>query len=364
MRDNITYDMVSLVAKYYDSDDSRSSISTDVEFGGYNFKLPVVPANMKCVIDFDRAEWLSENGYFYIMHRFEPYDNIVSWCYKMNNRGLMTSISIGVNEKDKRILEAYKDMKIKLNFITIDVAHGHCRKVKEMIKYIKDLFPNLPFIIAGNVMTKEAVMDLMSWGADCAKVGVGPGAACTTRLKTGFHSPMFSTIDKCSDVVPEDTSEKVKLVKKWQEEFRTTGYNPTRGMVDEEKYIKEKIKSLENFPIIADGGVRHNGDIFKAIVAGAKMVMAGSLFSSCVDSPAEDVYNNDGVLVGKQYYGSASEHNKGHKKNVEGKLVKLSSNGMTYEEKLNEIEEDIQSAISYSGHTSLRNVKGVEYIIL
>jgi GMP reductase len=364
MKNNLTYDDVSLVAKYYDYN-GRSELRTNVTLGEKTFELPVVPANMKCVIDFNIAEWLAKNDYFYIMHRFEPYEDILTWVEKMNHSGLMTSISIGVTEDDKSFIRQLDQLRLKVDYITVDVAHGHSKLMKEMLGYLNSYKDrNKTFVIAGNVMTPEAVLDLKSWGADCCKIGVGPGKSCLTRFKTGFHSPMFSTVKECSECLSNMTmDEKIRLIEKWRKEF--TSIDPFNiGFKTEEEFIKEKIERLNDFPIIADGGVRHNGDIFKAIVAGATMVMVGSLFSACEDSPAENVYNRDGVLVGKQYFGSASEYNKGHKRNVEGTLIQLRTNGMTYEEKYVEIKQDIQSAISYSGHNSLKNVKDVEYLIL
>ena len=112
-----------------------------------------------------------------------------------------------------------------------------------------------------------------------------------------------------------------------------------------------KLCSNVNVPIIADGGIRCNGDVAKALVAGATMVMAGGLFAACTDSPAS-VINING-LDHKAYFGSASVENKGHNNNVEGKLNQIPNNGMTYGEKLNEITQDLQSSISYAGGKTL-----------
>lgn len=175
--DNLTYEQISFVAKYFDGK-NRSDIPTSVTLGGHTFKLPVVPANMKCVIDMELAEKLAYNGYFYVMHRFYSYDEIHFWVGEMNKKNLITSVSVGVGEKDRQFLESIHMSNFKLDYITIDIAHGHCRMMKEMLKFITDLFPNPPFIIAGNVMTHQAVHDLRTWGANCVKVGIGPGAAC------------------------------------------------------------------------------------------------------------------------------------------------------------------------------------------
>ena len=180
-----------------------------------------------------------------------------------------------------------------------------------MIEYIKEHLPDTK-IIAGNVATKDAVRELASWGADIVKVGIGHGSPCTTKDKTGFTMPMFTCVQNCSNVI---------------------------------------LNNGTSIPIIADGGIRCNGDIAKALVAGATMVMAGSMFAACTDSPAS-LININGVNH-KAYFGSASAENKGHNNNIEGKLNNIPNNGMTYGEKFSEITQDLQSSISYAGGTTL-----------
>lgn len=140
---------------------------------------------------------------------------------------------------------------------------------------------------------------------------------CTTKLKTGFTYPMYSCIE----------------------------------------YIRDESRQYSNKLLIADGGVCYNGDIAKAIHAGADWVMCGKMFSECVDSPAP--VDNHGH---KLYYGSASVHNKNHKNNIEGTLIAVESNNMTYEQKLKEIEQDLQSSISYSGGTKLIDIRSVQSV--
>ena len=114
--------------------------------------------------------------------------------------------------------------------------------------------------------------------------------------------------------------------------------------------------------LIPTGGIKYNGDIAKALCAGATMVMAGGLFASCVDSPAGSTTINNSPH--KAYFGSASSENKGHNKHIEGKLTNIPSNGMSYEEKLEEVKEDLQSSISYSGGNNLNSLHNIKYIEL
>lgn len=152
--------------------ESRSDCDTSVKFGNFTFKMPVIPANMECVINEELAIKLASNGYFYIMHRFV--DNIISFVEKMNSLNLVTSISIGVNEESYDLIKSIANLGLKLDFITIDIAHGHSIKMERMLSWLRQQMPN-SFLIAGNVSTIEAVEELTSWGADCIKVGIGPG---------------------------------------------------------------------------------------------------------------------------------------------------------------------------------------------
>ena len=203
-------------------------------------------------------------------------------------------------------------------YITIDIAHGHADSVKNMIGYIKSKLPQ-SFVIAGNVGTPEAVIDLENWGADATKVGIGPGKVCITKLKTGFGTGgwQLSALKWCARVATK--------------------------------------------PIIADGGIRSHGDIAKSVRFGATMVMVGSLFAGHEESPGQTV-EVDGQLF-KEYYGSASDFNKGEYRHVEGKRILEPVKGKL-SETLTEMEQDIQSSISYAGGRKLLDIRKVNYVIL
>jgi GMP reductase len=163
--------------------ESRSECDAGVELGGRKFRLPVVPANMKTVVDVPICTWLAKNGYFYVMHRFDL-DN-VQFVRDMRAEGVYASISLGVKAPDYATVDRLVAEGLVPEYITIDIAHGHADSVKNMIRYLKEKLP-ASFVIAGNVATPEAVIDLENWGADATKVGVGPGKVCITKLKTGF----------------------------------------------------------------------------------------------------------------------------------------------------------------------------------
>lgn len=165
--------------------DSRSECDTSVSLGKFKFKLPVVPANMECVIDEHIATSLASNGYFYIMHRFGL--NPIDFIKKMKSQNLVSSISLGVNQDSYETIDEIvlanqvSGSDYTPDFVTIDIAHGHSIKMEKMLKYIKEKLPNT-FVIAGNVSTSTAVMELENWGADAVKVGIGPGCFIPTSL--------------------------------------------------------------------------------------------------------------------------------------------------------------------------------------
>jgi len=296
---------------------SRSECDTSVSFGGRKFKLPVVPANMQTIIDENIAIYLAENNYFYVMHRFEP-EKRISFIKDMNSRGLYASISVGVKEDEYKFIQQVAAELLSPEYITIDIAHGHSDAVVKMIKHIKQYLPN-SFVIAGNVGTPEAVRELENAGADATKVGIGPGKVCITKIKTGFGTGgwQLAALRWCAKAASK--------------------------------------------PVIADGGIRTHGDIAKSVRFGAKMVMIGSLFAGHEESPGE-TYEQDGKSF-KEYFGSASEFQKGEKKNVEGKKMFVEYKG-SLQDTLTEMEQDLQSSISYAGGNKLEAIRYVDYVIV
>ena len=300
----LSYDTVCLIPNY-STLSSRNDADTSVTFCGYKFALPVVPANMVDVISFENAKKLSDNGYFYIMHRFDNVND--RFChYAMDNKLKLISISVGIQEHSMSeignvieiIREGTKDFDLEPNFITIDVAHGHHSKVCDMMEHIKKLSPKSKLIV-GNVATAEGYKYLVDCGADAVKVGIGGGSICSTRYKTGFHLPTLQSVYDCASL----------------------------GL---------------DIPIIADGGLKHYGDVAKALAFGATMVMSGQWFASCIDSPAK-------ISHGKKVYrGSTSYELKGHKNHVEGHSLEIDE-GCTYVERLLEIQQALHSSISYAG---------------
>lgn len=219
---------------------------------------------------------------------------------------------------DYEIVRELAQANLMPDYITIDIAHGHSLSVKEMIAHIRSFIPDA-FIIAGNVATPVAVRDLESWGADATKIGVGPGKACTTRLKTGFGTAgwQLSAVMHCATAASK--------------------------------------------PVIADGGIRNHGQIAKALRFGGTMVMVGSMFAGHEQSPGKTVIVN-GVRY-KEFYGSASAQQKGESRHVEGRVILEPIKGCIRETLL-ELEQDLQSAISYAGGHNLEALRNCNYVLL
>jgi len=307
--------------------DSREECDTSVNIYNYKFNLPIIPANMECVINQDLAIKLAKNNYFYIMHRFHI--NIIDFIKTMKKLNLYASISIGVNQESYDLINILAQNNLIPEFITIDIAHGHSIKMKNILTHIKtkEEYKNT-LIIAGNISTQEAVRDLVSWGADIVKVGIGNGSVCTTYPNTGFGSRDIQAF----------------CVKECSEEAR--------------KY---------NIPVIADGGISQICDIAKSLVMGAKLIMIGGMFTGFEESPGKLITGQDGKLY-QEFYGSASEHSKtntGDKKtkNIEGTIKLVLYKSKSIFKFLDELKQALQSSISYGGGKDLTCFEQVEYIV-
>ncbi|MFL0246463.1 IMP dehydrogenase [Candidatus Clostridium stratigraminis] len=173
---------------------------------------------------------------------------------KDNKGRLLCGAAVGVTADMLDRVEAL--VKANVDVITIDTAHGHSKGVLEAVRKIKEVYPELQ-IIAGNVATAEATKALILAGADCVKVGIGPGSICTTRVVAGVGVPQLTAVMDCVE--------------------------------EAEKY---------GVPVIADGGIKYSGDIVKALAAGAKVVMMGSMFAGCEESPGDtEVYQGRSYKV-------------------------------------------------------------------
>ncbi|MDF0605518.1 GMP reductase [Neisseriaceae bacterium TC5R-5] len=292
--------------------DSRKECDTSVLFGPRRFDMPIYPSNMKSVVDAETCEFFARQGWFYTMHRFNV--DMATFTRAMQEKGLFASISVGVNDDSYQQLAELKQAGISPEYMTLDIANAWCVKAERMIKHIKQSFPKV-FLIGGNVATAEAARDLESWGCDAIKAGIAGGRVCITKNKTGFHRPMVSTVLDCAAAV--------------------------------------------KVPLIADGGIVEHGDMAKALACGGSMIMAGSLFAGYDESAGEIVEINGKHY--KEYFGSASQFNKGAYVNVEGKKILVEYKG-SIGKLIRELKEDLQSSISYAGGSTLVALRDAEMI--
>lgn len=237
MRQAFTYDDVALVPQF-NNIPSRTEPSLESWLTKrLKIAIPLVAANMDTVISEQLAEILISIGSIPIFHRFTPFEEQEKWVKKYKDK---TFVSCGIHKLD----ETRKLLDLGALGVCIDVAHGHSDRMFAHIAELKKHHPEKQ-VIAGNVCTAMAYHDLVNAGADAVKVGVGPGAACTTRMVTGFGMPQFSAVQDCARI-----AEKLRV------------------------------------PLIADGGIRTSRDVVLALAAGASTVMIGKLLAQTFESAA------------------------------------------------------------------------------
>lgn len=246
MKKALTFDDVALVPKY-NNVPSRTEPSLKTWFTkDLEMDVPIIPANMDTVVSQALADVMYKNGGRVIMHRFCSYEDKFNWCVKNPYPVMSCGVKKENLEEVVRLVGESRELReTPFGGICLDIAHGHSMVMIDAIKFLKDKLPDHR-VIAGNVCTARAYHDLSNAGADAIKVGIGPGAACTTRIVTGFGVPQFTAIRDCAEVANE-----------------------------------------LRVPLIADGGIRNSRDIVLALAAGASSVMIGKLFALTEESAAE-----------------------------------------------------------------------------
>ena len=293
---------------------SRNDVSLTRKFkfrhSRFNWEgVPIIAANMDTVGTLEMANKLSEHKMLTALHKFYTPNDLA------NINLDYTILTIGEGKipdflSDKQFYDKY-------NFLLVDVANGYRECFLEFIKELRKKFPN-KIIIAGNVATREMTEALILAGADIVKIGIGPGAVCTTRKVTGVGYPQLSAISECADAA--------------------------HGL---------------NGHVIADGGCKSPGDIAKAFGAGADFVMLGGMLAAHDECAGEVIEENNGNY--KVFYGmsSRSAQEKYYDKVAdyrasEGKQVKLKCKGPV-EATVREILGGLRSAHSYIGATTIKN---------
>lgn len=227
---------------------------------------PFVSAPMDTVTEHKLAIALAESGGIGILHRNLSVENQVAEAKKVKDKQLPVGAAIGASpgfeDRAEHLIEAGCDI------ILIDSAHGHAASILQAIAYIKKTYK--VSIMAGNVATYDGARALIDAGADSLRVGMGPGAICTTRIVSGMGVPQLTAVSEC-------------------------------------------VRAAENtdVSIVADGGIKYSGDMVKALAVGAHAVMMGRMFASCAESPGEIIEHEGKKLKGYRGMGSIGAMEKG-----------------------------------------------------
>ena len=332
MKEYLTFDDVNIKPKKSDIE-SRSHVNTTgLITKSLKRVTPIISAPMDTVSGFGMATRLDALGAVACVHRFMPLKEQVLFYREFRDSTTIEEpdysdtlemlppaksgtvvMSIGVTgDWFERFIELSKE---GCAYFCLDVAHGHHILVQRALDKIKS-GDYACEIIAGNIATEEAAHDLITWGADSLRVGIGGGSLCETRIRTGVGVPMITCLQEVSNVAKDF-----------------------------------------DIPVIADGGIRQVGDIGKALAAGASSVMLGSLLAGTKESPgqvlSEGIFPNETKY--KVYRGSASSDAKvarGESGHVEGNTAKIPYKGKV-ERIIAAVDDGIKSSFSYTGSRNL-----------
>jgi len=299
----LTYDDVLLLPDASDVVPSEVNTSTRLT-RGINLRIPVVSSAMDTVTESTMAIAMAHAGGIGIIHRNLPVEDQVKHvlAVKKANTEYLVGAAVGVG--DDGFHRALELIKVGVDVVVVDTAHGHHRAVLEAIERIKAAHPEIQ-IIGGNVATRAGAQALINAGADAVKVGVGPGSICTTRVVAGVGVPQVTAI-----------------------------------MEAHKACVKAEV------PLIADGGLQYSGDIAKAIVAGADTVMLGSLLAGCDESPGELIEINGRKFKGYRGMGSlGAMQSRGEQKSYS--KDRYMQDDVLSEDKL--VPEGIEGKVAYRG---------------
>ena len=267
IKEALTFDDVTLAPKY--SEVLPSEVDTKIILSKkVVLKIPLLSSAMDTVTESKMAIAIAKAGGIGVIHRNLNITKQIQEIRKVKSKKLIVGAAVGTGLDEIPRAEAILEEDIDL--IVVDTAHGHTKKVAEIIKKIKRKKDKSTLLCAGNIATPEAAKFLIKLGVDIVKVGIGPGSICTTRLVAGIGVPQLSAI-----------------------------INVRNG-------IKNK-----NIKIISDGGIKFSGDIAKALAAGADAVMIGSLFAGTIESPGKLIKKKGKLFKNFRGMGSVGAMNKG-----------------------------------------------------
>ena len=267
IKEALTFDDVTLVPKY--SEILPKDVDTSIKLTKFlKLRIPLLSSAMDTVTESRMAIEIGKAGGIGVIHRNLDINNQILEIKKVKKQKLLVGAAVGAGLDE--FIRAKAIIKEKVDLIVVDTAHGHTKKVSEIIKFIKSKKHSKTALCAGNIATAEAANFLSKLGVDIIKVGIGPGSICTTRLVAGIGVPQLSAI-----------------------------INVRNGL---------KNKSVK---VISDGGIKYSGDLAKAFAAGADAVMIGSLFAGTDEAPGKLIKKNGKLFKLFRGMGSVGAMNKG-----------------------------------------------------
>tara|TARA_Y100000310_G_C20547806_1_gene746491 strand:- start:94 stop:1122 length:1029 start_codon:yes stop_codon:yes gene_type:complete len=310
MNKALTYDDILLVPKYSDIV-SRTEIDIGNDLDDCTrLDLPIISSPMDTITEWEMAATMSKVGGLGIVHRYnDPREQVemVERAFESMGEDDRKCIGAAIGVSGDYLNRAALLIDAGAEIICIDIAHGHHIMMHKALKRIKDEFKDVVHIMAGNIATADGYKQLVDWGADSVRAGIGGGSICSTRIQTGFGIPSIETIEQCANL----------------------------GL---------------GIPVIADGGVRNSGDIVKALAAGADFVMVGSMLAGTNQTPG--AVTSRGGRKYKTYRGMASKEAQMDWRGV-GAFSEGIATMVPYKGDagyvLKEISEGIASGFSYAG---------------
>ena len=267
IKEALTFDDVTLVPKY--SEILPSEVDTSIKLtNNLKLRIPLLSSAMDTVTESKMAIAIAKAGGLGVIHRNLDIKTQISEIKKVKIKKLLVGAAVGAGPSEFKRADAI--LKENIDMIVVDTAHGHTKKVSEIIKFIKKRKNKKTALCAGNIATPEAAKFLLKLGVDIIKVGIGPGSICTTRLVAGIGVPQLSAI----------------------------------------LAVRNGVKN-KNIKIISDGGIKYSGDLAKAFAAGADAVMVGSLFAGTDETPGKLIRRGGKLFKSFRGMGSVGAMNKG-----------------------------------------------------
>ena len=267
IKEALTFDDVTLAPNYSEILPSEVNTTTFLS-KNLVLKIPLLSSAMDTVTESKMAIAIAKAGGIGVIHRNLDVKKQILEIKKVKSKKLKVGAAVGAGPQEIKRAEAI--LKEKVDLIVVDTAHGHTKKVAEIIKKIKKKKTNQTTLCAGNIATAEAAKFLIKLGVDIIKVGIGPGSICTTRLVAGIGVPQLTAI------------------------------------MDVKKAVKNKKAT-----IISDGGIKFSGDLAKALAAGADAIMIGSLFAGTLETPGKLIKKKGKLYKSFRGMGSVGAMNKG-----------------------------------------------------